>query len=158
MKDFEFFYTVRDLANLFTCAPSDAYVNMYLEFACWHHEIHTNPECRIITSRFHNNTSHENKIPLSFCARRKAIKINYVQQVWVYRISVQKDYYTHRVIKNLNHIVEFTRVDKSSEVQFWKRIFLFCSPCFLSVLLCKSNVENECYFLKLGSCHQVACS
>ena len=32
--------------------------------------------------------------------------------------SSQKDYYTHRIRKNLNHIVEFTRVDKSSEVRF----------------------------------------
>ena len=48
----------------------------------------------------------------------KAIKINYVQQVWVYRISVQKDYCTHRIMKSLNHIVEFTRVEKSSKVRF----------------------------------------
>ena len=53
-----------------------------------------------------------------FVREGKAIKINYVQQVWVYQISVQKDYYTHHIIKNLNHIVEFTRVDKSSEVRF----------------------------------------
>ena len=48
-----------------------------------------------------------------FVHEGKAIKINYVQQVWVCRISVQKDYYTHRITKKLNHIVEFTRVDKS---------------------------------------------
>ena len=131
MKDFEFFYAVRDLANLFTCAPSDAsYVNMYLEFSCWHHEIHTKPECRIITGRFHNNTSHENLNPLSVVREGKAIKINYVQQVWVYRISVQKDYYTHRITKNLNHIVEFTRAEKSSEVRFWKRNFFILFTMF----------------------------
>ena len=50
-------------------------------------------------------------------------------QDWVYRISVQKDYYTHRIIKNLNPIVEFTRVDKSSEVRnlLKKKFFILFS-------------------------------
>ena len=60
----------------------------------------------------------------------KAIKINYVQQVWVYQISVQKDHYTHRIIKNLNHIVEFIRVEKSSEVRFLKKKFFILFTMF----------------------------